>query len=134
VRVALTLYGRDLGSIVGAMGNFTYWVIVDVEDGRYKVVDVIENKGLNVQVRRGLEAALQIINKGVDAVITAHLGYHPFGVFKSRGIKIYIAENCSGEEAIKKLINGELTEVTEVPEHRSRHGHGYGRWYHYWGT
>lgn len=71
------------------------------------VVESIEEEG-------GRDIARSLIAHDVDVVITSELDMNPFVLLKSYGLKIFATPNekMTMEDALAKLHNNELTEVT----------------------
>ncbi len=74
----------------------------------------------------GTDVVRWLLEKGVDTVITQHIGYNPFMILKQNGVKCYYP----GEgriifaEAVDALKEGKLLEITEDNiEKFVRHSH-----------
>lgn len=62
----------------------------------------------------GKDVARILVANNVDILITSHLGFNPYILLKSYGIKVYFAgeSRITLSQAIKALYANELTEVT----------------------
>jgi len=91
-------------------GKAPFYVIVDIENDKIKDIDFTPNPG-HAGGACG-NAVMNIKNLGADALIVSGIGARPLMGFKEVGIKVYY-DNVSPtvEEAINKLINGEIGEI-----------------------
>lgn len=62
----------------------------------------------------GRDVARTLVANDVDVLITSHLGFNPYVLLKSYGIKVYYGGECriTLSEAIKALHTNRLIEVT----------------------
>ena len=91
-------------------GKAAFYVIVDIENGEIKDVDFKENPGHSGGACGN--AVTNIKNLGADALIVSGIGPNPLMGFNQTGIKVYYdGESKTVEEAINKLLNGELSEM-----------------------
>ncbi|MBD3810073.1 MAG: NifB/NifX family molybdenum-iron cluster-binding protein [Sulfuricurvum sp.] len=62
----------------------------------------------------GKDVARTLVANNVDVLITSHLGFNPYVLLKSYGIKVYFAgeSRITVSEAIKAFYANELSEVT----------------------
>ena len=82
-----------------------------------KPIEIIENEGAIQGHGAAIKAASQMGEHGVEVVITGELGPNATSALSEMNIKAY---NASGpaDEALKKYLNGELTEISKVsPPH-----------------
>ena len=76
----------------------------------------------------GIQAAQQILDLGVDTVVTGDLGPNAFKVLAAGGVRMYV--RCTGTvaSAMEDFKNGQLRETASStsPGHhgQGRHGHG----------
>lgn len=116
MKIAISSNGGNLNSTLdGRFGRCNNFVIYDTEN---KQAITIKNKGQTSESGAGIAATQQIIDDGVDAVITGHLGPNAYKLFKNSGIKVYQCENIPITEAIQLFQQGKLDEITEAgPAH-----------------
>ncbi|MEM0016714.1 MAG: NifB/NifX family molybdenum-iron cluster-binding protein [Saccharolobus sp.] len=89
--------------------------IYEIENNNVRLIEKYENPALNAMMHRGLYMLKSALEKGVNAIIVAEIG--PPGVRLLQGkAKIYLATNMKVQEALEKLIKGELIE-TNKPTH-----------------
>ena len=65
---------------------------------------------------RGRLVLEMLLSKNFDVIITKEIGPGAFYEFKNRGIKIYQSNDRTPKDALKKLLSGELTELTAPNE------------------
>lgn len=94
-------------------------------------IDVVQMEQLG-----GKDVARTLVANNVDVIITSHLGFNPYVLLKSYGIKVYFAgeSRITVSEAIKAFYANELIEVTtenfetllgEHNHHEETHGHAH---------
>lgn len=91
-------------------------------------VKAIENKGQMSGGGAGIAAARQIIDEGVDVVITGNVGPNAFNLFKNSDInKVYRCVSIKVETVVQLLKEGKLDELTEAGPDHAWKGIGAGR-------
>ncbi len=114
MKVAVTTQSggiKDL--VVPQFGRAPTFTIVELsESGEVKSVEVINNVATQQLSGAGVSSAQLMVDKGVKCVITGSVGPKAMDVLSSAGIKIYSAAGLTVEEAIKKLVSGQLSEIT----------------------
>lgn len=123
MKLALSSTGKELKDTLDLrFGRCTYFLIYDTEKGLLKTV---ENKGQLSGGGAGIAAAQQMIDEDVEAVITGNMGPNAYNLMKNSGIRVYQSNAVPCEEAVKLMLEGKLTELTEAgPAHM---GMGMGR-------
>ncbi len=92
-------------------GKAPFYVIVDIEEDEIKDVDFTSNPGHSGGACGN--AVENIKNLGADALIVSGIGPNPLMGFNQIGIKVYYdGESPVVEESIKKLIDGNLQEMS----------------------
>ena len=102
-------------------GRAKYFLIIDIEDGKIRREEIIENTWPRVH---GRGAPWKILELKVDAVIASHMGANAFRILKSNGVKIYKFEG-QALEAVEKYLKKELKEFG--PEDLEHHHHEHHR-------
>jgi len=65
------------------------------------------------------------LNKRAEAFIVGNIGPQAFEVINTPKSKVYLARKMSAQEAVDKLVKGELKQLTEPTAKQSiRHSHG----------
>ena len=114
MKIAVTSQNGDIQSPVdrrfGRAGKF---IIYDTVSGKYSTAENVQN--LNAEQGAGIQSAQNLINSGVDCVITGHCGPKAFKLLKAADIRIYtVPSSCNVEDAIKKFSNGELPPLNDA--------------------
>ncbi len=132
MRIAATTQNGGLqDTIIPQFGRAPTFTIVEVEGDKIKSVEVVENRAAQQLSGAGISAAQTVIDKGVQVVLTGNVGPKAMSVLSSAKIRIYSAAGLTVEEAVKKLIAGELNEITTPSGGMGRgmgRGMGGGRW------
>jgi len=107
-------------------GRCPYLVIVDSETMQF---EAIPNMATGSTGGAGIQAAQNMVNKGVKIVITGNVGPNAFGALSAAGIEIVTATFGTVRELVEKLKKGELqkTDASTVGEHsgmRKERGRG----------
>jgi len=110
MKVAVTSQGENLESEVDArFGRAKYLLVVDSETNEFQVHDNAVN--LNAAQGAGIQTGMNIANLEVDAVITGNVGPNAFKTLDAAKVKIFLAKQCTIQEAIDSLKAGQLKEV-----------------------
>lgn len=111
MKVAISSTGKNLESEVDArFGRCPYFLIVEIKDKEIKEVKAIKNTAAEQRGGAGITSAEIVAKEKADAIISESLGPRAFSVFDQFKIKTYHGEGKISD-AIKKFINGELTEI-----------------------
>jgi predicted Fe-Mo cluster-binding NifX family protein len=108
-------------------GRCLYLVIVDSETMQF---EAIPNMAAGSTGGAGIQAAQNMVNKGVKVVVTGNVGPNAFGALSAAGIEIVTATSGTVRELVEKLKKGELqkTDTPTVGEHSGmRNGRGWSR-------
>lgn len=107
MKVAITSYGDKSGMTVDPrFGRAVQFLIYDTETDKTHVVDNSQN--LNSAQGAGIQSAQNVINEGVEAVITGNCGPKAFRVLSAAGIKVYTVQDVTVQEALKALKENRL--------------------------
>lgn len=90
-------------------GRSKYFMVADTDTGAIEAHDNTQN--LNAAQGAGIQAAQNVVNLGVEAVISGNVGPKAFQVLSSAGVKIYLCDRTTVAEAIRRFKAGELKEV-----------------------
>ncbi len=116
MKIAISSTGEDLRSEIDTrFGRCQYFLIVDIEDDQIKSSLAVENEGAIQGHGAGIKAAQQIGELKAEAVITGNLGPNATTILSQLGIKAYQASGPA-EDAVKKFISKELSEISEIAE------------------
>ncbi|MCD6392350.1 MAG: NifB/NifX family molybdenum-iron cluster-binding protein [Planctomycetes bacterium] len=113
MKVAITSQGEDMNSAVDLrFGRAKYFVVVDTETGDFSSHDNSQN--LNAVQGAGIQSGRNIVDLGVEAVITGNVGPKAFSTLQAGGVKIYIGAGGTVAEALDKFKAGELESVAKA--------------------
>jgi predicted Fe-Mo cluster-binding NifX family protein len=98
----------ESGKISPHFGRCEEFVIVEIEDGKIKNKEVVENSARGGMHGVGTTAASIVGNYNVDILITQNIGPKAYNVFKQLGIEVYKCNTTSIDECIKLFLEGKL--------------------------
>lgn len=110
MKVAVTAQGSDPQSTVDSrFGRARFFVVADTETGEFSVADNSQN--LDAAQGAGIQAGRKIVELGVEAVITGHVGPKAFATLQACGVKVYTGATGTVAEAIEQLKRGSLKQA-----------------------
>lgn len=110
MKIAITSSGNELDSQIDLrFGRAAGFIIYDTETEEFNYIDNQQN--LNAMQGAGIQAAQNVVNKNIDAVITGNCGPKAFATLSAAEVKIYIGAEGSIKDAIDKFKNNELQEA-----------------------
>lgn len=113
MKLAITSEADTLTSQIDLrFGRAKYLIVVDTDTGDFNVHDNSVN--LNAAQGAGIQTGQNIAGLGVEAVITGNVGPNAFRTLNAAGIKIFLAEKQTVQEAIDLFKAGKLTEVNQA--------------------
>jgi predicted Fe-Mo cluster-binding NifX family protein len=125
MKIAVTATQNSVDSSIDMrFGRCPYYVIFDVEDGKVKSHEIVENTAGRQMRGAGITAAQLVASKGVKVIITGNIGPKAYDVLSSTGIEIVTNASGNVKEAVEKYLSGEIEETTEP---RPGYGKGMGR-------
>lgn len=122
MKVCVTAIGPGIDSEVDPrFGRAQYFVFVDTDGMRH---ESIPNPNINAYGGAGVKSAQLVVEKGVQVVITGHVGPNAQEALQAAGIKVVTgAQGMSVREAVDRYLKGELSE-SMVGDH-GKGGEGY---------
>ena len=113
MKVAVTSQCEDLASEIDPrFGRAKWLIVVDTETGKSEAHNNAVN--LNATQGAGIQTGQNIANLGVDAVVTGNIGPNAFRTLNAAGVRIFLAEKQTVDEAINALKAGGLKEVDQA--------------------
>jgi predicted Fe-Mo cluster-binding NifX family protein len=107
MKIAISASEKDMTSKVDPrFGRAGYFLIYDLKSNVYEFVDNSQN--LNAASGAGIQAAQNVLNQEVEALVTGNCGPKAFSVLNAANIKVYLGESLSLEEAVKEFKAGNL--------------------------
>jgi predicted Fe-Mo cluster-binding NifX family protein len=111
MKIAVTAQGRDLDAPVDPrFGRAKFFVIVDTETGDFSAADNTQN--LSAAQGAGIQAGRNVVELGVQAVITGHVGPKAFTTLQAGGIDIYTGATGTVADAIDQFKSDKLKQST----------------------
>lgn len=110
MKIAVTSIDGTLeGMVDERFGRAQKIIVYDTATGEF---DVAENsKQMDLAQGAGIQAAQNVVNLGVRAIVSGHMGPKAFRVFKTAGIDTYSALNMTVAEAIRHYKEGNLNKL-----------------------
>jgi len=110
MKIAITAQGKELSSEIDLRFGRAKWIIVvDSETGDFTAYDNVVN--LNATQGAGIQTGQNIANTGVEAVITGNIGPNAFKTLNAAGVKMFLAETQTVQQALDSFKAGKLKEV-----------------------
>jgi predicted Fe-Mo cluster-binding NifX family protein len=109
--IAITSTGNTFDSKVSdKFGRCRYFTIINPDTMQF---EAIKNPAEQLQGGAGPKAAETIINKGVNVLLTGHVGDKAEDALKRGNIKIYdyLTENLSVKEALNNYLSKQKQEM-----------------------
>ncbi len=105
MKIAITAQGRVLESAVDVrFGRAKFFIIADTESGDWSVSDNAQN--LSASQGAGIQAGQAVVDLGVSAVVTGHVGPKAFAILKAGGVKVYTGATGTVSAAIEQFKAG----------------------------
>ena len=112
MRVAVTSQGADMASEVDPrFGRAKFFIVVDTESGAPAAHDNAQN--VNAAQGAGIQAAQNLVELDVEAVLTGNVGPKAFSTLQAADIKMYIGATGSVAHAVEQFRAGQLECVTK---------------------
>lgn len=112
VRIAVTSTGSGLSSELDSrFGRARYFVVVDVDSGELTAHDNLHN--LEAAHGAGIQAAQDVVDLGVEAVITGNLGPKAASALCAGNVKVYRQTWGTVRDAIEQFKSGRLQPLAE---------------------
>ena len=107
MKVAITSQGKVLQAAVDSrFGRANYFLIVDTERDS---VTAIENRVSQTALQgAGIQAGKKVVDLGVGAIITGHVGPKAFATLEAGNVAIYTCGDGTAAQAIEQFKAGSL--------------------------
>ena len=110
MKIAITSMDGTLeGMVDERFGRARKLIVYDTGTDTFEVAE--NSKQMNLAQGAGIQAAQNMVNIGVRAIISGHLGPKAFQVFHSAGVDAYSAVNLTVADAIKQYRDGSLSKL-----------------------
>ena len=115
MKVAVSALGPTLDDKVDShFGRALWFIVADSEQDGFEAIDNAVNKG--AMGGAGTGAAEIVSDRGVQAVVTGHLGPNAFKALGAAGIPGYDGVGRTVRDAVSAFVAGELEGLTEAGE------------------
>ncbi len=102
MKIVVTAQGPEMAAKVDSrFGRAKFFVVVDTDTGECSAHDNAQN--LNALQGAGIQAARNVTDLGVSAVVTGNVGPKAFAALQAGEIKIYIGAVGTVREAVEQL-------------------------------
>ena len=109
MKITVTSQGRELSSPVDPrFGRAKFFVVVETDTGEFAAVDNVQN--LNAAQGAGIQAGRNVVESGVKAVVTGHVGPKAFATLQAGGVEIYTGATGTVAQAIEQFKAGKLNQ------------------------
>ena len=113
MKVAITAQGQDLSSQLDPrFGRAKWLIVVDTESGDFQAHDNTVN--LNATSGAGIQTAQNVANLGAEAVITGNIGPNAIRTLNAAGVKAFLSNASSAQEALNLFEEGKLQQVSRA--------------------
>ena len=107
MKIVVTAQGESLSSQVDPrFGRAKHFIVVDTETDAFVVHSNAHN--LDAAQGAGIQAGRAIVDLGVAAVITGHVGPKAFTALQAGQVKVYAGASGTIEEVLQKFKAGQL--------------------------
>jgi predicted Fe-Mo cluster-binding NifX family protein len=108
MKIGISANGKNLEDTISEVfARCPFFIIVEIENGKIKSFEAIENEISGRMGGAGIFAAQLMAEKDVKAVITKNIGPRAFEVLKQFNIEVYQGEG-EIKKAIEEFIQGKL--------------------------
>jgi predicted Fe-Mo cluster-binding NifX family protein len=108
MKVAVTAKEASLGSLVDQrFGRARYLIVIDTQTGEHQVHNNEVN--LNAAQGAGIQTAQNVVQLGVEAVLTGHVGPNAYRALSAGGVRVYTGVGGTVEQALEELKAGKLS-------------------------
>ncbi len=113
MKVAVTSQGEELSSEIDPrFGRAKWLIVVDTETGKSEVHDNTVN--LNATQGAGIQTGQNVVNLGVEAVITGNIGPNAFKTLNAANVKVFLSKAKTIQETLRSFMAGKLEEVKQA--------------------
>ena len=112
MKVVITADGKDLSSRLDSrFGRAKWLILVDRDTGGFEAEDNSVN--FNAVSGAGIQTAQNVAGLEAEALITGNVGPNAFKTLNAAGVKVFLSEAQTVQEALDLFKEGKLQEVTE---------------------
>ncbi len=113
MKIVVTAQGRELSSPLDLRFGRAKWLVCgDTETNVFEGHDNSVN--YHAAQGAGIQTAQNVVNLGAEAVITGNVGPNAIRTLRAGGVKVFLAEAGSVQEAVELFKSGALQEASEA--------------------
>ena len=113
MRIAITSQGPDLTCQVDPrFGRAPYLVLINTETEEFAALD--NSRNLNASQGAGIQTVKDLVNEGVDAVVTGHVGPKAQEALEAAQVHVFLGASGTVEEALGELKFNQLRPSTKT--------------------
>jgi len=110
MKIAISVNSSDMEDKMDMrFGRAKKFMIYDTEAKTNEVIDNTQN--LNAAQGAGIQSAQNVVNTGVEAIITGHTGPKAYKLLSESGVKIYHSDEKCVKDIIVDFTSGILKEA-----------------------
>ena len=119
MKIAISSSGTDLTSQVDQrFGRCNYFLIVDLETNNF---EVFPNAAATASNGAGIQAAKNLVKKGINAIISGNIGPNAFQILKAENVEVLTEFNGTVNEAVEFFKKGNYSRAS-APNVRTHSG------------
>ena len=112
MNIAISSTGKELDSEVDSrFGRAQYFIVVDTEGDGHVARDNTQN--LNAMQGAGIQAAKNVVDMDVKAVLTGNMGPKAFAALQGAGVAVHTGVSGTVREAIDAFRAGTLPQTSK---------------------
>ncbi len=110
MRIAVPAQSRELSSEIDLrFGRAEWLIVVDSETSKLEAYgNAVSLKCVQLS---GVQVAQNLVDAGVETVLTRYIGPNAFEILEVAGIRIFLAEKQTVQEAIDSFKSDKLNEI-----------------------
>lgn len=113
MKIVVTAEGKEMSSALDLRFGRAQWLLcIDTEGDGFAAHDNVVN--LHSAQGAGIQTAQNVVNLGAEAVITGNVGPNAIRTLSAGGVKVFLAEAASVQEAVELFKAGALKEASEA--------------------
>lgn len=110
MKIAVTAEGAGVDSAMAVrFGRAKYLILIDTESGAVEVCDNAVN--LQAEQGAGIQTGGNVVNLGVEAVVTGNVGPNAMRVLGAGGVRVFLANGGSVGDVLDGFRKGNFKEV-----------------------
>jgi len=111
MKIAVSAAGMTMqDQIDPRFGRARYFIVFDTDTNHAKAHDNTQN--LHAAQGAGIQAAETVVRLDAQVVLTGNVGPKAFRALEAAGTKVYLCDQGSVADAVRKFQEGALTETT----------------------